>query len=95
MPFMPGRSGNPGGRKPKSDEERQIEALARSYAPEALKTLALIMRSKKAPFSARSGASQALLDRGFGRTVQALKHGGDENLAPIRIESLSDAQLER
>jgi hypothetical protein len=31
----------------------------------------------------RSAAAQALLDRGFGRPLQAIKHGGDEDAPPI------------
>jgi hypothetical protein len=96
MPFQPGQSGNPGGRPRKSDDDRKVEKLARSYGAEALRTLASIMRSKKAPASARSAAAQAILDRGFGRPVHAVKHGGDENAEPINLnfKNLSEAQLE-
>jgi hypothetical protein len=94
MPFQPGQSGNPGGRKPKSDDDRKVEELARSYAAEAIRTLASIMRSAKAPASARSAAAQAILDRGFGRPRQTLRHGGEEDAPAIRIESMSERELE-
>ena len=94
MTFQPGQSGNPGGRRRKSDDDRKVEELARAYGVEAIKTLASIMRSAKAPASARSAAAQAVLDRGFGRPLQSIRHGGEEDAAPIRMESLSDYQLE-
>lgn len=72
----------------------QVEELARAYGVEAIKTLASIMRSEKAPASARSAAAQAVLDRGFGRPQQSIRHGGEEDAVPIRIESLSDHQFE-
>ena len=94
MTFQPGKSANPGGRRRKSDDDRQVEELARAYGVDAIKTLASIMRSEKAPASARSAAAQAVLDRGFGRPQQSIRHGGDEDAAPLRIETLSDSQLE-
>jgi hypothetical protein len=94
MPFQPGQSGNPGGRRRKSDDDRKVEELARSLGEDAVNTLASIMKDAKAPASARSAAAQAVLDRGFGRPLQSIRHGGEEDAAPIRLESLSDAQLE-
>jgi hypothetical protein len=94
MTFQPGQSGNPGGRRRKSDDDRKVEELARAYGREAIKTLAFIMRSKNAPASARSAAAQAMLDRGFGRPLQSIRHGGEEDAAPIRIANLSEYQLE-
>jgi len=94
MTLQPGQSGNPGGRRRKSDDDRKVEELARAYAVEDIKTLASTMRSAKAPAPARSAAAQAVLDRGFGRPQQSIRHGGEEDGAPIRIESLSDHQLE-
>jgi hypothetical protein len=94
MTFQPGQSGNPGGRRRKSDDDRKVEELARTYSVEALKILASIMRSAKTPASARSAAAQAILDRGYGRPRQTVGHGGEEDAAPIRIENLSEYQLE-
>jgi hypothetical protein len=68
--------------------------LARPHGPEAIKALVTIMRAKKAPWSARSAAAQAMLDRGFGRPMQQVRHDGDEDAPPIRIENLSEYQLE-
>src|SRR3954466_3529770 len=70
--FQKGRSGNPGGRPKVVGDMR---ALARSSAPEALRTLLLIMRSRRAPYTARLAAANALLDRGLGRPVAAQEDG--------------------
>jgi hypothetical protein len=36
-----------------------------------------------------------VLDRGFGRPLQSIRHGGEEDAAPIRFEHLSEHQLEQ
>jgi len=60
--FMPGRSGNPAGRK------KGIEALARQHTEAAIKALvAALSRPKEAV-----PAAIALLDRGWGKPVQAI-----------------------
>src|SRR5262245_11097406 len=61
--WKPGQSGNPGGR-PK--EIGHVRDLARQYTPEAIETLATIMRNGKLDAS-RIAAAEALLDRAWGR----------------------------
>ena len=61
--FAPGSSGNPGGR-PK--DEYRVAELARSYTTEAIETLADLMKHSKDD-RVRGTASQALLDRGWGK----------------------------
>ena len=71
--FKPGQSGNPGGR-PKV--VGKIRTLARAHTTTAISTLAEVMRSKKAPPAARVAAASVLLDRGYGKPMQPLKHSG-------------------
>jgi hypothetical protein len=94
--FKPGVSGNPGGRpkKLRTIEARRIfadvKALARECAPEAIETLASIMKDPKAPPAARISAAQALLDRGHGRPSQAV----DVAVTTYDYSQLTDEQLD-
>ncbi len=76
--FGKGKSGNPGGR-PK--EVAEVRELAKAYTPEAINTLAEIMRNKKTPPAARVSAANALLDRGYGRPGQAVALTGKDGSA--------------
>jgi hypothetical protein len=71
MPFRKGQSGNPGGRPKENDE---IKRLAKSHGPMAIERLAHWANSDNARASV--AASQALLDRGFGKPEQAIEHSG-------------------
>jgi hypothetical protein len=62
--FLAGHSGNPGGR-PK--DEYRVAELARSYTVEAVETLVDLMRHRGRDDRVRGTASQALLDRGWGK----------------------------
>ena len=68
MPFKPGQSGNPGGRK---KGEGHVRELARKYTDEAIKTLVELMRcdDKKV----RAVAANSLLDRGYGKPAQPIE----------------------
>lgn len=78
--FVKGQSGNPGG-LPKGMAE--LKALARQHAPAAIDTLASIMRDSLTPPAARVSAATALLDRGFGKPVQAVT--GADGESPLQI----------
>ena len=56
-----GASPNPSGRT-----DKPIAMLARMHAPHALKTLVTISKDERAP-AARVSASQAILDRAYGK----------------------------
>ena len=57
-----GASPNPSGRT-----DKPIAMLARMHAPTALKTLVTISKDENAPHAARVSASQAILDRAYGK----------------------------
>lgn len=60
----------------------QIEALARSYAPDAIETLAEVALNPRTAAVARVTASNSLLDRGYGKPRETV----DLN---TKIETLS------
>lgn len=50
-----------------------IRSLARSHTASAITTLAAIMTKSDAPEAARVSAANSLLDRGWGKAVQAIE----------------------
>jgi HEAT repeat protein len=85
-PFQKGVSGNPGGR-PRLLAE--VQGLAREKSPEAINSLANVMRDEKAPPAARVAAANALLDRGYGKPTQPIS----QTLAKIDPSTMSDEEL--
>ena len=76
--FLPGFSGNPGGR-PK--DEFKVAELARSYTVEAVETLVDLSKDDKA----RGTASQALLNRGWGKAkVEVATSGGQSYIEALQ-----------
>jgi len=86
MPFVKGKSGNPGGR-PKVVGE--VQAFAREYSEEAISALRDIMRDKKAPPAARCVAANSILDRGYGRPSQTINQG----LVDKPVDQMTDEEL--
>jgi hypothetical protein len=66
--WVPGQSGNPGGRPRKTPEQREIEELARSKSRAAVLRLAAIIRDGKDSDAIR--ACEAILARAWGRPEQ-------------------------
>lgn len=73
--FKPGQSGNPGGRPKIVGDLRE---LARVHTHEALATLVRVAQDRKAPPAAQVAAAEALLNRGYGKPVQAVEASGPE-----------------
>ena len=72
-----GNRANPGGRPKDAAEVRE---LARQRSPQALDTLTAIMEDDEAPPAARVAAANAVLDRGWGKPVQAIEQKGEQQL---------------
>ena len=77
--FLPGISGNPGGRP---REVGHVRELAREHSEEAIETLVDLMRHAKSD-AARGAAAQALLDRGYGKSVAVSMDVVDEGQAHL------------
>ena len=88
--WSPGQSGNPGGRPKVAAEVRD---LAREYAGKAIKRLVGLMDSKNQPVALR--AAEAVLDRGYGRPLQAMKLPEDPQEKPrsLDLTKLTDDEL--
>lgn len=89
--FVPGVSGNPGGR---SGDARAAIGRARELAPDAIEMLWDIAQDKKVNASTRKDALVAILDRGLGRPRQTV-HLDAAGLTRTEeaLEELSDEEL--
>jgi len=67
-----------------------IKALARVHTESALRVLASIMNTIDAPPAARVVAAQALLDRGWGKAIQAVELSGEVTSKVIRTPTPSN-----
>jgi hypothetical protein len=69
----------------------EIRLLARCHTRTAIHVLVGIMRAKDATPAARVSAANAILDRGWGKVVQAIENGEDGAFELIhRIELRAD-----
>jgi hypothetical protein len=53
----------------------EIRSLARSHTRTALNVLVQVMRNKNSTPAARVSAANAILDRGWGKAIQAIENG--------------------
>lgn len=85
-PFQKGKSGNPGGRPRIPDD---VKEAAKALTSLAMKTLEEICRDAEAPPSARVTAAEAILNRAWGKPVQAVTGEGGGSVQII-IRRLGD-----
>ncbi len=83
--FVPGQSGNPGGR-PKT--LARVQNLAREYTETSIKVLGEIMEDEDERGATRIAAIQVLLDRGWGKPLQRVDVSDD------KFENWTKAELE-
>jgi hypothetical protein len=86
--FIKGQSGNPGGKV----KTREVRLLAREYTVEAINTLVELMRYKKAP-TIRVRAAEVLLDRGWGRPMQAMEVALEDSRQPQETPALTPPEV--
>lgn len=80
MVFKKGQSGNPAGRR---KEDADLKEICRHFTQESVDKLVEWMRSHNAKASV--AACGIILDRGWGKAVQALEHSGKDGspLVPV------------
>lgn len=72
MPFVKGKSGNPGGKSVVLADGRTLTDLAREHTPKAVQALVDVLENDGASDAAKVSAATAILDRGWGRPKQDL-----------------------
>ena len=92
--FVKGQSGNPGGRaKARMPDGRTLSEAAREHSPKALAVLVEALTNPDTCFA----AAKELLDRGFGRSAQAVEltgeDGGPVETRILTVGALSEAAL--
>lgn len=71
--FKPGQSGNPGGRPKLTPEEQDALAMAKQFAPDAIRALHEIATSKTASDKARVTAAEAIINRVYGKPKETVE----------------------
>lgn len=99
MPFVKGKSGNPGGRAPRATTDgRTLTQIARDHTDTAILALVEIVGNGRESAAARVSAANSLLDRGWGKAKQPIVGGdeedGDNPIAfGLNVKGLSNEQL--
>lgn len=71
--FCPGSSGNPGGRPKHTPEQRDALDAIKSLAPEAVETMARLLKAKDTPSALKVRIAEIVLDRTYGKPRQEVK----------------------
>ena len=78
--FKKGQSGNPSGRAPITPEERSLIDMCKAHTTEAVATILQIMADGDNDRNKLTAASY-IIDRGWGKAVQAIEHGNKDGKA--------------
>lgn len=87
MPFEKGRSGNPGGKKKKTESERDFEKYCDGLLYAASAVIGEAIKSED--FDERRWAVDAVLDRTIGKALQRVESDNYNH----EVDSLTDAQI--
>lgn len=91
MAFVKGKSGNPEGRRVRSEDEKKLIAAAREYTEEAVSVIVRVLRKSRSNKD-RLKAAEMLLDRGWGKPRQEVNLTDDEGntvVPVVRVEFVS------
>lgn len=91
MAFVKGKSGNPEGRRIRSEDEKKLIAAARQHTDEAVKVIVEVLRKSRSNRD-KLKAAEMLLDRGWGKPRQEVNMTDDEGnmvLPVVRVEFVS------
>ena len=69
--FKPRSSGNPGGRPKHTPEQRDALDAIKSLTPEAVETMARLLRAKDTPSALKIRIAEIVLDRAYGKPKQS------------------------
>ena len=72
-PFPPGVSGNPGGQRKHTAEEKNALMELRSLAPQAVETLRILLFSPKTPAAVKVRICELILERTYGKPEASIK----------------------
>ena len=81
MPFVKGKSGNPGGRP---GNLMKVREMAAKHTKKAVDTLVAMLDSESD--KVKVAAAEALLDRAYGKPTQPV--AGDDSMPPILINTV-------
>lgn len=84
--FAKGVSGNPGGRPPKTEEQRTLEALCREKSIRAFEILSSIMEGGENERN-KITAALAIIERGHGKAVQPTTLSGPDG-GPVEVKEI-------
>jgi hypothetical protein len=83
--FLPGRSGNPGGRPGSSEEFRRIRALYREHSEEAVSEAKRLM-DESCDDRVKLAACQLIMDRGWGKAPDSYNPEKDPEAQQAQID---------